>query len=813
MKVILSLTIFSFIIFLLFLNIVYAGNQVHTAASIDGSPFGFTVINPPIINSSTLTINSNLNNTFSSSFNNGWNHNFATYVYGGTGSGSSSTFTNNSTISNYANINNQNLLGFNFINVVSWVGYNWANYSQNSFLQNNGIINNNIDITNQPTGNFYNYSLYSVNVDFSNIQNIGNITNNINVQNSNIDNLYNFSLTSYDTKIADNFQNSGNIQNTINLQNTQLSGGLYNYVFNSFSFSNSIDVNFSNDGNVFNIVNSANSSASSFRNQALLVYNPIITNNVINIQNSGLIQTDVLLSGSNYDFLSNDGIAVFRCNVANVSNNGIINVFNSWDSSFSGTVDSTSGIYFANVNSGSILNTGMIRVKGSTVNNFSAAGINLFQSGWTNPIQIQTPVLMDLDNNVRHIIVNNSNAELLNFAYFINGDPNTMLRPILVYNASNLNLNNTILHLYVGQDIHLNKPYYLIENQGSNVSGQFDLNFVSHFVLNPNIKVSWFDNVGDNSSIIFTINSASGSSIANSSRIQDFIIGTNISEHIRNQVVLNLSSDSEESKFSKNVKLRNFNVFEKFESNQFNFDGKLWGTNFVADKYLKENMKLGVIISTGKVESSNQNYFRSQIPFERKTNYLGYGLYFLFDQAKFYVLANFNNYNLSNKINSYTGVDLSVQETLKFNSNTKNFRLEFSWKTRNKENIVLGFENNILSKLNYVTNTQNLLWQKNIKVDQQSIDQFYLGIDKIDFTNTDIFFLTVRGYFLLNNKEIQVIENLQGSDYIFQNNLSEFTLRFGAFYQDKQNRKVRLGLTAEFNKYYSKFAIQFPIRM
>lgn len=346
MKVILSLTIFSFIIFLLFLNIVYAGNQVNTAASIDGSPFGFTVINPPIINSSTLTINSNLNNTFSSSFNSGWNHNFATYVYGGTESGSSSTFTNNSTISNYANINNQNLLGFNFINVVSWVGYNWANYSQNSFLQNNGIINNNIDITNQPTGNFYNYSLYSVNVDFSNIQNIGNITNNINVQNSNIDNLYNFSLTSFDTKIADNFQNSGNIQNTINLQNTQLSGGVYNYTFNSFSFSNSINVNFSNDGNIFNIANSTNSLASSFRNQALLVYNPNNTNNVVNIQNSGLIQTDVLLSGSNYNFLSNDGIAVFRCNVANVSNNGIINVFNSWDSSFSGTVDSTSGNLF-----------------------------------------------------------------------------------------------------------------------------------------------------------------------------------------------------------------------------------------------------------------------------------------------------------------------------------------------------------------------------------------------------------------------------------------------------------------------------------
>lgn len=81
MKLILSLTIFSFIIFLLFLNIVYAGDQVHTAASIDGSPFGFTVINPPI-NLSSLTVNSNLNNTFSSSFNNGWNHNFSTYIYG-----------------------------------------------------------------------------------------------------------------------------------------------------------------------------------------------------------------------------------------------------------------------------------------------------------------------------------------------------------------------------------------------------------------------------------------------------------------------------------------------------------------------------------------------------------------------------------------------------------------------------------------------------------------------------------------------------------------------------------------------------------
>lgn len=731
----------------------------------------------------------------------------------GTGVGSISTFINNSTISNYANINNQNLLGFNFINVVNWVGYNWVNYSQYSSLQNNGIINNNIDITNQPTGNFYNYSLYSVNVDFSNIQNIGNITNNINVQNSNIDNLYNFTLTSYDTKIEDNFQNSGNIQNTINLQNTQLSGGVYNYTFNSFSFSNSIDVNFSNDGNVFSIVNSVNSSASSFHNQSLLVYNSNNTNNAINIQNSGLIQTEVLLSGSNYNFLSNDGINVLSCNVADVSNNGIINVFNSWDSSFSGTVDSTSGIYFSKVNSGSIVNTGMIRVRGNTVNNFSAAGINLFLSGRDNPIQIQTPVLMDLDNNVRYIILNKSKANLLSFAFLLNGDPSSpsYLKPILVMNESILNLNNTTLHMYVGNNIYLNKPYYLIENQVSNVNGQFNTNFINHFILNPNIKVSWFSNVGVNASIIFTIDSQNGSSTINNNRIQDYLVAANISEHIRNNLVIG-SNLRQQNKSSK-IKIKRFGIFERFESNEFNFEGSIIGNNFFIEKYFNPYLKSGLVISIGKINSSNENYYANYIPFERKTNYIGYGIYFMFNKPRFYLLTNFNNYSLSNKISSYTGIDLSIHEISKFNSGVKNFKFEFALKQINRTNIILGFENNTLGDLNYITETQNVLWQKYVRANQQSINHFYLGIDKIDFTSNDLYFFTIRGFFLLNGKDIKLIENLQGSDYVFRNNLSEFTLRFGVFYQDKQSRKVRVGLTAEFNKYYSKVAIQFPIRM
>ncbi len=137
--------------------LVFSEDYVNTAISTDSSPAWFTIANPPIINSNSYTNNSNLIDNYTINYLNGWNHKLIFYVY----DNNSCSFNNTASIFNISNVNNQNLIGFNFINVVNWIGYNFALGSLSSTSTNNGYISNTLNLNNQNTGNFYNYSLYS----------------------------------------------------------------------------------------------------------------------------------------------------------------------------------------------------------------------------------------------------------------------------------------------------------------------------------------------------------------------------------------------------------------------------------------------------------------------------------------------------------------------------------------------------------------------------------------------------------------------------------------------------------------------------
>lgn len=805
------------LLILLLCSKVFAFDQVHTAVSVDGSPF-FTVVNS-WTNGSSLNVNTSISNVFGAGFSNGWNHNFATYVYGGGGVGTSSTFLNNSNLSNYALVNNQNLLNFNFINVANWAGYNWIQASDNTYITNNGTISNTLDILNQPTGNFYNYSLYSVNSNNSYVTNNGNLLNIMNVSNSfSVDNLYNFSISSYDSKVYDSFQNNGIINNIVNITNSQINNGVFNYCFNSFSFTNQINVDYLNGGIINNTVNSVSSTATSLRNQGLLVFNPALGSNIVNITNAGTINSNVDLVNSNYNFLSNDGIAVLDANFVNINNNGNIYVNNKWDSNFTGIVDSTSGIWIGDVDQGSIVNNGLISIKGSVQNNFSAAGITLFNSGNINPIQISTPVLMDLDQNVRSIIVNQSRANLLSFGLYIDGNPNSYLRPILVTNSSNLNLNNTQLHLWIGNNIYLNIPYYIIENQGSVVNGQFDTNIVPHFVLaNPYINVGWYDNVGNNSSIIFTINSNLANINNQTLKINRnlLIFSRNISEHIRDNIVLNNEYFRFGELKNRNWGFRTFNIYERFNSNRFGVESYVLGKAFIMDKYLGDKMKLGLNLSLGMMNINSM----SGISFKDKTNYFSYGFHFLYSNPKSYILLLLNNYNYTHRYSSYTGILLDLEEKAKYNSIARNIKLEYG--LINNMNMVFGVEKNYLSSMKFTTLVDNSLWQKDVRFRSVEFTEAYIAWDSSTFdkydekldNNRTMYYSTIKFSYLLDSNKIELEEVLQGSNYNFSQEISRLTIRGGFFfYKPIGSRSLTLGLTAEFNRDYSKYSLNLGLR-
>lgn len=805
----------SAILTLLLLTTVKASDQVHTAASLDGSPFGFNVINPPIINSNSLTINSPLSNNFVGLLDNpwGWNHNFATYVYGETGAGSSSSFTNNSSITNYSQINNDtNHTNPNFINTGVWSGYNWNNPSETSIINNNGSSTNTLEILNQDRGNFYNYNLYSANVDYSYINNLNYIQNTVTIQNSNgIGNLYNFSISSFDTKIQDVFQNEGTILNQINIQNSTLTTGLFNYSLHSFFLTNNnLQITYDNQGIIQNTCQLTNTNVGvQIRNQAIAIVpnNPTNTNN-INVTNSSLILSTLVLTNSNTSFLSNDGIAVHNSNIANITNTGQIEISTSFDNTFNGIVNSIAGIFLSNVSSGSVTNNGLIRVTGTTQNNFSAAGIHLFNSGTINPIQITTPELMILDNNVRNIIINQSNAELLSFGFYVNGDPtsNNYLRPILNFNNSNLNLNNTTLHLYIGNEIHLNKPYYIVENQaGSNVTGQFNPTFVNHTpISNPNIKIGWFNNSGQNSSIIFTIDPKF--SLQNVTKQNIFIASKNINDLIRNDIIMYNTLDKNPNLENNKLQIRSFNFYEKLNSDDF--DSSILGKSFIIDKYLNNNLKAGLILGGGTIETQSKPKPQF-IPLDLKISFNSIGAYLNYQNANSYVLATANHYNLRHKETSFTGLNLDIPSQAKYNSYFTHIRVEYGF----KNNFNIGMENINTSKINYTTQTATPLWQTTVSSKKQNIAEIYLSYDHHSKDEESFYYSNLKVSYTLNGNKLITNEIIQNQEYQFEKKLSKFTVEGVMYFKPLKNPNLHLGLLGEYNKDYYKYALILRTRL
>jgi hypothetical protein len=716
-----------------------------------------------------------------------------------------------------------------FLNISSWNGYLWSfTPNLNSNVLNNSNISttlnvNNVIVDDNGGMNFFNHSIYFPYVVNPNFSNNGNINNVCNVSNSSrIVSIYNYAVSASDTGSVPGgsrpqtgnviFSNLGLINNSLNITNTNFTGGLYNYVFNSYNPNKSFSVNYLNNGNLTNNIVLQNVSAVEIRNQVLLsigsssnIINSVnITNNSNITANMTLINTN---TGSN-NRISNDGIAFLYADYSNVNNNGNIIVNTYFDNS-SG-LEGSHGIIYSYVNQGSIFNNGLIRIRNNVANGLNSGGITLVNSGIVNPIVINTPVLMDLDSNVRNIILINSSARLDSFGWYVDGDPSTLLRPILIDNNSNLNLNNTNLHLWIGSNIYLNTPYYIVQNIGSNITGSFNNTIIQNFTLNPDIQLSWFNNTND-PGIIFRMNRNLNptDNFYLISNTNNYFIYKNYNDYLRNYLINNYNIESEKFNFNEEIEnkrfiLRQFSYYEYFNSK--NIDGEVLARSLVLDRYLNNKSKIGFII--GNISFSQKQELNI---YKTKDRGLSYGIYSILENKNNYLFFNYLRNNIEVKYYGLTGVNLSIFENSKYNVNIDSGKIEYGIK-KNDKNFLIGINYNNIADINYITQSENVLFNRNVSIDSKNLLESYIGLDTKDFKNSnkdEFYYLTFRIGYLLSDNKINIYERLQNDNRILTYEIPRFSFKTGFYFNLKD---FLLSFNAEFNKDYQNYGVKVSKR-
>ena len=772
---------------------------------------------------------SGITQNYTGIINNPWmfDHNIGLFIFDNTSS-DTTIFNNNNFLNTTAsfsgNIGGRSGTGY-FLNISSWNGYLWGNPPNlNSYVFNYNNISstlnlNNVNVLDSGGINFFNYSIYFPYVVNPNFSNYGNINNVCNVSDSlNIVNIYNYAVYAFNPGDFRpetgnvSFSNFGIINNSLNVINTNFTGGLYNYIFNSYNPNKSFSVNYLNNGNLINNIVLQNVSAVEIRNQVLIsigsdlnrINSINITNNSNIIANMNLINTNTGLNNR----ISNDGIVVLYANNSNVNNNGNIIVNTNFDNLSSG-LEGSHGIFYYDVNEGSIFNNGLIRIRNNVADSFNSGGITLINSGSVNPIVINTPVLMDLDSNVRNIILNNSNARLDSFGWYVDGDPSTLLRPILI-NNSNLNLNNTNLHLWIGSNIYLNTPYYIIQNNNSNITGSFNNTIIQNFTLNPDIQLSWFNNTND-PAIIFTMNRNLNptDNFYLISNTNNYFIYKNYNEYLRNYLINNYNLESEKFNFNQEIEnksfsLRPFSYYEYFNSK--NIDGEVLEQAIVLDRYLNNKSKIGFILGNiGFSQKQKLNIYKT------KNKGLSYGIYSILENNNNYLFVNYLRNNIEVKYYGLTGVNLSIFENSKYNINIDSGKIEYGIK-KNDKNFLIGINYNNIADINYITQSENVLFNRNVSIDSKNLLESYIGLDTKDFKNIDkdeFYHLTFRIGYLLSDNKININERLQNDNRTLTYEIPRFSFKTGFYFNLKD---FLLSFNAEFNKDYQKYGVMLSKR-
>jgi hypothetical protein len=293
------------------------------------------------------------------------------------------------------------------------------------------------------------------------------------------------------------------------------------------------------------------------------------------------------------------------------------------------------------------------------------------------------------------------------------------------------------------------------------------------------------------------------------SNTNNYFIYKNYNDYLRNYLINNYNIESEKFNFNQEIKnkrfiLRQFSYYEYFNSK--NIDGEVLARALVLQRYLNNKSKIGFIL--GNISFSQKQELNI---YKTKNKGLSYGIYSILENKNNYLFFNYLRSNIEVKYYGLTGVNLSIFENSKYNINIDSGKIEYGIK-KNDKNFLIGINYNNIADINYITQSENVLFNRNVSIDSKNLFESYIGLDTKDFKNSnkdEFYYLTFKIGYLLSDNKININERLQNDNRTLTYEIPRFSFKTG-FYFNLKN--FSLSFNAEFNKDYQKYGVMVSKR-
>ncbi len=443
------------------------------------------------------------------------------------------------------------------------------------------------------------------------------------------------------------------------------------------------------------------------------------------------------------------------------------------------------GIYVRSSGSSTVTNTGLIAVTGDFPEG-AAIGFNNVTSG-----TLQSGGTIYTSTNVYGLSVrNSSNVTLLNsFGYAFHGDPDVHLEPIFVDNTSSLDLNNSTLIAYTGDDLYFNEPYPLFDDAGTGaVNGSFST--LRKGFSNPDIEVEWADaERGANSAVVFTydpkesmgataIHAAYTTVRSSMDRVFDFAFRRSIQQDTTlakiNKPIMLADARSvttglggfTTSQYSNGVFVLPY--YANTDADDLGYDADSWGMQIGYEKKFSRDLRLGAFGGFGRsdVDFTDDGYDENN---DDQDTYSA-GIYGLYNYGSWYTALLVSYNRVVHHYDGQTGPNLSIDEDDRYSSWAIESKVlgGYAFDFGNVSLVpVVGLEYTPWHTESHTTDADNPSWNKHYGEENCDFVRALGGVDVLGSWSTQQGFevgLTagVRVEQALNDNDIEVTQSLPG---------------------------------------------------
>ncbi|WP_162138525.1 autotransporter domain-containing protein [Hippea alviniae] len=692
------------------------------------------------------------------------------------------------------------------IKVLSTVG-NVINNGKNGSIE---AIGNGYDFGSPPTpeDGIYGVCVNDVTNSFSNSgsivvsSNIGNIINN--GEDSVIEGVGNTGIYGvYIDEDANSFSNSGSISVSSNIgdivnngKNSKIAfiGNSSNYgvyigeTANSFSNSGSISVS----SNIGDIVNNGEDKDIGYVGD-MDIYGVYIDGNVNLFSNSGYINvTSRIGKTKNATTIQHNifGVRINHNSSSKFINSGVIST-NIVAKGENALIDKVGGVYI-DPSDIYLYNTGLISLYVNSDSPYvqNAAALYLEDSD----ITLNSPgeIVANGNSKVRDIYINNSNVVIdKNLGLGFNGDPSKWNKPVYLCNNSKLNLNSAKLLAYLGRDVYIGKPYYIIETDStSSVSGKFSS--LAYASLNPDFSVSWYGNDRSSNAAVMFKYTPKGSTSAmgiQSAYLMSAMSLDYFSDFVMNKIVMPYEGHRYLSQNS-NVMLASSGMiktdgvystpfssynnglfvlpfYSKMHAKSLGYDSDIVGLQVGYIRKLNSAFDIGTFVGYG---DSGVDFKGSYSMDSESQDIFNVGLFGTYNKDNYY-LSLFTTYSyVSHAYQGKTGPDLEMDESSDYHSKAYNVKTLGGYSFELKDNIritpMIGLTYTHWHTPSHSTKADYSKWDKHY---ENFSKNFWVGTARVNLSkkwqlkdSNLIAFLGLGVDRFLNNNDIVIGQSIPG---------------------------------------------------